>query len=94
MRKSIVGAILIAVTALGLSGCKEIDVQKTKATKVTGTDDLWWFCDGSTLIYVEKQQGDDEYIAFFSWGCDAKGTPTKELPGHLGDDGDNNEGSR
>lgn len=88
MRNGIVGAVLLALTAISLTACKEIDVEATNATKVTGTDDLWWFCDGTTLIYVEKHSGDDEYIAFFSWGCDDKGKPTKELPGHLGEDGD------
>jgi hypothetical protein len=88
MRKGISSAILIGVALLGLTACKEIDVVETGAVKVKGTDDLWWFCDGSTLIYVEKHGGDDEYIAFFSWGCDDKGKPTKELPGHLGEEGD------
>jgi hypothetical protein len=88
MRKGISSAILIGVALLGLTACKEIDVVETGAVKVKGTDDLWWFCNGSTLIYVEKHDGDDEYIAFFSWGCDDQGKPTKELPGHLGEDGD------
>jgi hypothetical protein len=89
MRKGIVGAVLVAIAALGLSACKEVDLQETNATKVKGTNNLYWFCDGSTLIYIEKIDGsDDEYVAFFSWGCDAKGAPTKELPGHLGEDGD------
>jgi len=89
MSKRVIAAILIAVAALGLSACKEVDVQEANATKVKGTNNLYWFCDGSTLIYFEKVSGsDDEYVAFFSWGCDQKGTPTKELPGHLGEDGD------
>ena len=86
--KKVVVALLLGLSLVSLTACKEIDVEATNATKVKGTDDLWWFCDGTTLIYVEKHQGDDEYIAFFSWGCDEKGTPTKELPGHLGEDGD------
>lgn len=86
--KKVVVALLLGLSLVSLTACKEIDVEATNATKVKGTDDLWWFCDGTTLIYVEKHQGDDEYIAFFSWGCDEKGTPTRELPGHLGEDGD------
>lgn len=86
--KNVVIAAVLGLSLIGLSACKEIDVVETGAVKVKGTDDLWWFCDGTTLIYVEKHGGDDEYIAFFSWGCDEKGKPTKELPGHLGEDGD------
>lgn len=86
MKNGIKAAILVGVSLLGLTACKEIDVVETGAVKVKGTDDLWWFCDGTTLIYVEKHDGDDEYIAFFSWGCDDKGKPTKELPGHLGEE--------
>lgn len=88
MRNVFKTAILVGVSLLGLAACKEVDVVETGAVKVKGTDDLWWFCNGSTLIYVEKHDGDDEYIAFFSWGCDDKGNPTKELPGHLGEEGD------
>jgi hypothetical protein len=76
----------VAVMAAVLVGCKEIDKDIVNATKVTGTYNLWWFCDGTTLIYFEDMDsGDDEYVAMFSWGCDVQGKPTKELPGTLGD---------
>lgn len=93
MKNRIIGAVLVAIAALSLTACgKEVDVKEVGATKVKGTQDLWWFCDGTTLIYIEKWQGDDEYVAFFSWGCTEQGKPTKELPGHLGDNGDSVEG--
>jgi len=85
MRK-FTAAVMIGIMAVSLTACgKEVDLKKVNATKVAGTEDLWWFCDGTTLIYIEKWQGDDEYVAFFSWGCDDKGKPTKELPGTPGD---------
>jgi hypothetical protein len=65
---------------LVLAGCKEIDVSKTGAKQVQGTDDLWWFCDGTTLIYVEKYNGDDSYEAFFAWGCNPDGSRTTGFP--------------
>lgn len=86
MRKAVVAGI-IALAGLSLSACgKEVDKNITSAVKVAGTYNLYWFCDGSTLIYFEDSAGgDDEYVALFSWGCDEKGKPTKELPGTLGD---------
>jgi hypothetical protein len=82
-------AVVLGLSLVGLTACKEVDIQKANATLVTGTDSLYWFCDGTTLIYFEDVDGsDDEYVAFFSWGCDPQGKPTKELPGHLGEDGD------
>lgn len=95
MNSKLVKAIgMVAVLATVLVGCKEIDKDIVNATKVNGTYNLWWFCDGTTLIYFEDMDGDDEYIAMFSWGCDVQGKPTKELPGTLGDDngGDNSNG--
>jgi hypothetical protein len=85
--RNIVVAAVIAVTAFSLTACgKEVDKNITKATKVNGTYNLYWFCDGTTLIYFEDSAGgDDEYVALFSWGCTEKGEPTKELPGTLGD---------
>lgn len=75
----------VAVLAAVLVGCKEIDKDVVNATKVNGSNDLWWFCDGPTLIYFQDMDGDDEYVALFSWGCDVQGKPTRELPGSLGD---------
>lgn len=94
MKKKIFAGILAIVTVFGLTACgKEIDKAVTKSTKVEGTYNLWWFCDGTTLIYWEDNpSGDDEYEAFFSWGCTEDGKPTKELPGVLGDDGNGTEG--
>lgn len=91
--KRLVVALLAGILSVTLTGCgKEIDKAVTKSTKVEGTYNLWWFCDGTTLIYWEDNpSGDDEYEAFFSWGCDEKGKPTKELPGVLGDDGNGTE---
>lgn len=88
--KKIVAVIGALVLVLGLSACgKEIDVQKTGAQQVQGTDDLWWFCHGTTLIYVEKYSGDDQYEAFFAFGCNPDGTmadafvdPTREAQGN------------
>lgn len=87
MKKKIGAVILAVALTFGLSACgKEIDKNIVGATKVQGTYNLWWFCEGSTLIYFEDNSGsDDEYVSFFSWGCDDKGLPTKELPGVIGD---------
>jgi len=85
------------VALLALAGCKEVDKSAARATLVTGTSNLYWFCDGSTLIYFEDVEGsDDEYVALFSWGCDPGGKPTKELPGTLGDSngGDTGNGDK
>lgn len=96
--KRIIAAALIAASAFMLTSCgKEVDKRVTHSTKVNGTYNLYWFCDGSTLIYFEDNSaGDDEYVALFSWGCDEKGTPTKELPGTLGDGngGDTGNGNK
>lgn len=80
-------AIVIgSIAVLALAGCKEVDKQTAGAQLVTGTNNLYWFCDQTTLIYFEDNSGgDDEYVALFSWGCDSVGKPTKELPGVLGD---------
>lgn len=85
-KKAAQGLVLGAVALLALTGCKEVDKTVAGAQIVKGTDNLYWFCDGSTLIYFEDVAGgDDEYVALFSWGCDPQGKPTKELPGVLGD---------
>ena len=85
---AIIGAVVLA---LGLSACKEIDVSKTGAQPVKGTDDLWWFCDGTTLIYVEKYNGDDSYEAFFAWGCNPDGTRTTGFPDFISEGQGNQE---
>lgn len=89
-----IAAIVLAMFSISSCG-KEVDKQVTKATKVTGTYNLYWFCDGSTLIYFEDNSGgDDEYVALFSWGCDPAGKPTKELPGTLGDGNGGDTGNK
>ncbi len=94
--KRIAAIVMIVLAGLFLTGCgKEVDKQITKSTKVTGTYNLYWFCDGTTLIYFEdNSSGDDEYIALFSWGCTEKGQPTKELPGTLGDGNGGDTGNK
>lgn len=94
--KSIAVALMVVIAGFSLTGCgKEVDKQVTKATKVAGTYNLYWFCDGSTLIYFEdNSSGDDEYVALFSWGCDQVGKPTKELPGTLGDGNGGDTGNK
>lgn len=91
-----IAAVLIATIGLSLTSCgKEVDKQATQSTKVEGTYNLYWFCDGTTLIYFEDvSAGDDEYVALFSWGCDEKGVPTKELPGTLGDGNGGDTGNK
>lgn len=94
--KRLVAVLMIAVAGLSLTACGvEIDKKETKAVKVTGTHNLYWFCNGTTLIYFEDNStGDDEYVALFSWGCDEKGVPTKELPGTLGDSNGGDTGNK
>lgn len=95
MRKLVV-AVVAALAFVSLTACgKEVDKQVTKSTKVTGTYNLYWFCDGTTLIYFEDNSGgDDEYVALFSWGCDEAGKPSKELPGTLGDGNGGDTGNK
>lgn len=96
MTRKIVAVVLSIAAVFSVSACgKEVDKAVTKSTKVTGTYNLYWFCDGTTLIYFEDNSGgDDEYVALFSWGCDAKGAPTKELPGTLGDSNGGDTGNK
>lgn len=85
------GALLGAVLLLAsLTACgKNIDPEAVNAQQVKGTRDLWWFCHGTTLIYFERYNGDDEYEAFFAFGCNPDGTmadafvdPTREGQGN------------
>ena len=89
MNNKLKAVVIGAVALLALAGCssKQVDQEIVGATKVAGTYNLYWFCNDSTLIYYEDwTNGEpDEYVALFSWGCDSKGKPTKELPGTLGD---------
>jgi hypothetical protein len=86
MKRGIVIVLVALAAVFGLGACKEVDKQQAGASLVKGTSNLWWFCDGTTLIYFEDWEGsDDEYVALFSWGCTQEGKPTKELPGTLGD---------
>lgn len=96
MNRIVKTLVVAAVAVLTLTSCgKEVDKNVTKATKVNGTYNLYWFCDGTTLIYFEDSAGgDDEYVALFSWGCTEKGVPTKELPGTLGDGNGGDTGNK
>ena len=96
MTRKIVAVVLSIADVFSLGACgKEVDKVVTKSTKVAGTYNLYWFCDGTTLIYFEDNSGgDDEYVAIFSWGCDANGAPTKELPGTLGDSNGGDTGNK
>lgn len=76
--------IWIAVTALalvvGLTACKEVDKDAVHARKVVGTDTLYSFCDGTTLIYFTDVSGsDDEFEAFWLGGCTE--VPSTPKPG-------------
>lgn len=80
MKKSVI-ALMVALTVLGVSGCgKEIDVATVNAKQVPGTNNLWYFCHETTLIYIEKVTGDDSYEAFFAWGCTPDGKLAKGWP--------------
>lgn len=80
MRKSVVG-VTLGLALLGLTACgKNVDIEQTRAQQVQGTRDLWWFCHGTTLIYFERYNGDDEYEAFFAWGCTEDGKLAKGWP--------------
>jgi hypothetical protein len=89
MKKWAVAAV-IGLSLVGLTACgKEIDVKATNAKLVPGTNDLWYMCHKTTLIYFEKYNGDDSYEAFFAWGCNPDGTmadafidPTREGQGN------------
>lgn len=62
MGKKVLTAAL-AVAALLLAGCsKEISPSETNAGLVHGTDGLYRFCDGSTLIYFTDIVGSDDIV--------------------------------
>lgn len=95
MKRFIAIAAVILVAGVGLVGCKEVDKRVANAHLVAGTSNLYWFCNGTTLIYFEDiASGDDEYVALFSWGCTDEGAPTKELPGTLGDGNGGDTGNK
>lgn len=73
--------VACAVVGLTLAGCtvKTVDIQKTGAELVHGTNNLYRFCDGETLIYFSKTDAkDDEYEWFYPGGCTA--SPPKNVP--------------
>ena len=77
MKKFAIAAIML----LGLTACKEVDKEQVNATKVQGTYNLWWFCDGPTLIYFEDvDSGDDEYTLIWPGACTTEGKP-KDMSG-------------
>lgn len=56
--------LITTVVCLGvLAGCgKEISPSETHAGLVPGTDGLYRFCDGSTLIYYTDISGNDDIV--------------------------------
>ena len=59
-RWAIAGA---AISLMLIGGCgKEISPQETRAGLVPGTDGLYRFCDGSTLIYFTDVSGSDDIV--------------------------------
>lgn len=88
MRK-LAATLIAAALVVSLSACgREVDTSAVNAHRVNGTGDLWWFCNESTLIYLTKRNGEDEYEAFFAFGCNPDGTmaytfnPTDEAQGN------------
>lgn len=67
--------VMVGVLGGGTIACgKEIDTTATGAQLVPGTNDLWWFCHETTLIYIEKYEAsEDSYEAFFANGCTPDG---------------------
>jgi hypothetical protein len=90
MKTRLIGIVLAALAAFSLTGCaKHVDIQKANAKLVPGTTSLYYMCHGTTLIYFESMTGEDEYEAFFAWGCNPDGTmadafidPTREAQGN------------
>ena len=55
--------LVLVTTVLILAGCgKEISPSDTRAGLVHGTDGLYRFCDGSTLIYFTDINGRDDIV--------------------------------
>lgn len=85
-------AVLAAVVALLATGCgKNVDLHEAKAKQVPGTRDLWYFCHQTTLVYFERYNGDDEYEAFFAWGCTPEGELAKGWPENTAEGQSNGE---
>ena len=71
--KRIIAIALAALTFVSLTACgRDIDKNATGAVKVTGTYNLWWFCDEiGTLIYFEDiSSGDDDYVGMWAGYCE------------------------
>ena len=80
MHKSL--AALLVLTAV-LSGCtRNVDVQKSGAQLVPGTDGLYRFCDVTNLIYFSQVEGDTDTFEFFiPGGCQPETPDGKPVPG-------------
>lgn len=88
----------IAAAILILSSCgKEISPEGTDAGKVNGTDGLYRFCDGSTLIYFTDISGSDDIVEAVwpglcvktegGWTYDASAVTEPQKNGNGPDDG-------
>lgn len=63
MMRRIAASLVIAGLAIVLAGCgKEISPEETRAGLVRGTDGLYRFCDGTTLIYFTDIDGSDDIV--------------------------------
>lgn len=70
MVRKLVIAIGVLALAFTLGGCKEVHRDEVGAVLVQGTDNLYRFCDGPTLIYFTDLSGsDDEYEAMWPAMC-------------------------
>lgn len=91
-------ALVVAATLVLASCGKEISPEGTHAGRVPGTDGLYRFCDGSTLIYYTDISGSDDIVEAVwpglcvrrddgSWTYDADSVTEPQKNGNGPDDG-------
>lgn len=70
-KKRLALAASAALLALTAAGCgREIDESAVNATLVPGSNGIYRFCDGPTLIYFIDRDGEDEIEAIWPDMCE------------------------
>ena len=55
--------LLLALLPAACTG-QSVDRDATNAELVSGTTNLWWFCDNGVLVYFTNGTGGDEFVHF------------------------------
>lgn len=70
-QRRLAAAVSGAALALLATGCgREIDESAVSATLVPGSNGIYRFCDGPTLIYFTDRDGEDEIEAIWPDMCE------------------------